>query len=92
MVQGRPYGLHIPRTLEAQPVANIELDAVKRKAPPEPDSALISRAEPLAPAPLPGLHELASPDAAPRSLGLGFLLGMRRTGKAGASPLIPHTR
>jgi len=31
MVQGRPYGLHIPRTLEARPVANIEPDAVKRK-------------------------------------------------------------
>ncbi len=37
MVQGRPYGLHIPRTLEARPVANIEPDAVKRKAPPERD-------------------------------------------------------
>ena len=35
MVQGRPYGLHIPRTLEAWPVANAEPDAIKRKAPPE---------------------------------------------------------
>ena len=40
MVQGRPYGLHVPRTLEARPVANIEPDAVKRKAPPERGSRL----------------------------------------------------
>ena len=29
--------------------------------------------EPRLPAPLPGLHELASPDTTPRSLGVGFL-------------------
>ncbi len=74
MVQGRPYGLHIPRTLEAPPVANFQPDAVKRKAPPEPDSALISRVEPLAPAPLPRLHKLASPDTAPRRLRVSFLV------------------
>ncbi len=46
------------------------------KAPPEPDSALISRVEPLAPVPLPRLHELASPDATPCRLGVGFLVNV----------------
>ncbi len=46
------------------------------KAPPEPDSDLISRVEPLPPAPLPRPHELASPDTAPRRLGVGFLLNI----------------
>ena len=46
----------------------------QRKAPLGPDSALFARVEPLAPAPLPGLHELAGPDAALRRLGIGFLV------------------
>ncbi len=39
---------------------------------PERDVALITRAEPLAPAPFPGLHELTSPDAALGLWGGGF--------------------
>jgi hypothetical protein len=73
MVQGRPYGLHIPRTLEARPVANIEPDAVKRKAPPEPDSALIARVEPLPPAPHPRLHEQVGAAVRSRSEVVGGL-------------------
>ena len=51
-------------------------ELVQGKAPPEPDSALIVRVEPLAPPPLPGLHELTGPDATPRRLGTSFLVNI----------------
>ena len=38
--------------------------------------AFISHVEPLAPAPLPRLHELPGPDAAQRRLGIGFLVNL----------------
>ncbi len=48
----------------------------KRKAPPERDGALVARVEPLPPAPLPRLHELASPDTTPRRSRIGFLVNV----------------
>ena len=54
----------------------LDRQATKRKPPPVPASTLISRVEPLAPAPLPRLHELANPDTALRRLGGGFLVGV----------------
>ncbi len=44
----------------------------KEKSRAAPDTALISCGEPLAPAPFPRLHELASPDTTPRRLGIVF--------------------